>query len=146
MPHIQDNQEPKNLLYETQFPARWSDMDAFGHVNNSIYLRYFECIRADWVTQLGYLVSVNLITEGPTIVDSYCQYLAPVVYPAELKLTLFGGTPGRSSFNLFYELRDSEDESKLYCIGSTRMVWINFDTGRSIPLPQKIRELLPLPE
>ena len=28
-----------------QIPVAWGDMDAFGHVNNTVYLRWFETAR-----------------------------------------------------------------------------------------------------
>ena len=35
--------------YEMVIPIRWGDMDAMGHVNNTIYFRYLEIIRIDWL-------------------------------------------------------------------------------------------------
>jgi len=75
-------------------------------------------------------------------VDAHCQFLAQILYPCYLKLTLYGGAPGRSSAELFYELHDGET-GQLYTIGSTKMVWLDFEKGRSTPLPEKIRVLLP---
>lgn len=137
-----DKPTKKVLLHENRFPIRWSDIDAFGHVNNAIYFRYFEQIRADWMTELGYPLTINQLTEGPTIVDAHCQFLAQILYPCNLKLTLYGGAPGRSSAELFYELHDDKT-GQLYTVGSTKMVWLDFEKGRSIPLPEKIRALLP---
>ena len=48
-----DKTNEKSIAHENRFPIRWSDIDAFGHVNNAIYFRYFEQIRADWMTELG---------------------------------------------------------------------------------------------
>ncbi|MCF7981330.1 MAG: acyl-CoA thioesterase [Pseudomonadales bacterium] len=142
MTYHPDTSTNKFLLYESRFLIRWSDIDAFGHVNNAIYFRYFEQIRADWMTELGYPLAINQLTEGPTIVDAHCQFLAQILYPCKLKLALYGGAPGRSSAQLFYELRDDKTD-QLYTIGSTKMVWLDFQKGCSIPLPEKIRALLP---
>ena len=30
------------LVYTTRIPVRWGDMDALGHVNNTVYYRYME--------------------------------------------------------------------------------------------------------
>lgn len=37
--------EVKKLVFETRFPVRWGDMDAMGHVNNTVYFRYLETAR-----------------------------------------------------------------------------------------------------
>ena len=34
-------------------PIRWGDMDAFGHVNNTVYFRYMEQVRISWFEQIG---------------------------------------------------------------------------------------------
>ena len=34
-----------NLVHEMRIPVRWGDLDAMGHVNNTIYFRYFESLR-----------------------------------------------------------------------------------------------------
>ena len=36
-------------MHETRIEIRWRDMDAFGHVNNSVYLSYLEDARDRWL-------------------------------------------------------------------------------------------------
>lgn len=45
--------EVKKLVFETRFPVRWGDMDAMGHVNNTVYFRYLETARIDWMVSVG---------------------------------------------------------------------------------------------
>lgn len=135
--------EPRNKLYELRFPCLWGDMDALGHVNNIIYFRYFENVRTEWLLELGYRISLDGVSEGPVIVDANCQFLKPAVYPVELQVTMYGGAPGRSSFNSYYELRDAKQQELLFCTGSSRIVWVDYVEGGSIALPEKVRSLLP---
>jgi acyl-CoA thioester hydrolase len=37
-------------------PVRWGDMDAYGHVNNTVYFRYMEQVRVEWLEQMGSVV------------------------------------------------------------------------------------------
>lgn len=136
---------PRNLLDETCFAISWGDMDALGHVNNTVYFRYFENIRTEWLRKQGYQITLNGAAEGPVIVDAYCQFVLPAVYPADLKLTMFGGAPGRSSFETYYELSDARQDDRLYCKGTSRIVWVDYEKGSSIPLPEQICQLLPKP-
>ena len=48
-----DLPEDKKLTYEMVIPIRWGDMDAMGHVNNTIYFRYLEIIRIEWLHKAG---------------------------------------------------------------------------------------------
>ena len=50
-------------------PIRWGDMDAFGHVNNTVYFRYMEQVRISWFEQLG-LAGSNADGQGPVIVNA----------------------------------------------------------------------------
>ena len=63
----------------------------------------------------------------------------------KLPFFMFGGAPGRSSFNGYYELRDAERPDIIFCTGSSRIVWVDYAKGRSIVLPEPIRLLLPAP-
>jgi acyl-CoA thioester hydrolase len=40
------------LVHEVVMPLRWGDMDAMGHINNTLYFRYMEVCRLDWVFKL----------------------------------------------------------------------------------------------
>ena len=44
--------ERKKLVFETRFPVRWGDMDVMGHVNNTMYFRYMESARIDWLAAI----------------------------------------------------------------------------------------------
>ena len=39
--------EIKKLVFEMLMPIRWGDMDAMGHVNNTVYFRYMETARVE---------------------------------------------------------------------------------------------------
>ena len=47
--------EKKKLVYTLTLPIRWGDMDAMGHVNNTLYFRYMETIRIDWFKAINAL-------------------------------------------------------------------------------------------
>ena len=40
------------LVHTSRLPIRWGDMDALGHVNNTVYFRYMEQARIEWVRAL----------------------------------------------------------------------------------------------
>ena len=45
--------ERKKLVHQMVIPIRWGDMDAMGHVNNTVYFRYLETVRIDWFRSIG---------------------------------------------------------------------------------------------
>jgi acyl-CoA thioester hydrolase len=131
--------EGAKLIYTTRIPVRWGDMDAYGHVNNTVYFRYFEQARCEWIEQMGFQVSPNEAT-GPVIINANCTFLAPVNYPATVVVKMYAGEPGRTSVMTWYELF-VEGQDKLYAEGAAKTVWMDNATGRSVPLPDAIRAL-----
>lgn len=125
-------------LHRLEMPLRWGDMDALGHVNNIMYFRYFEQTRLSWYESLGYPV-LGEAAESMVIVDNHAEYLRPLVYPADLVVRMGGHSPGRSSFVSTYTI---ESDGELYTRGRSKVVWIDTATGRSTPLPERLRQLL----
>ncbi|MFK7891870.1 MAG: acyl-CoA thioesterase [Granulosicoccus sp.] len=132
--------EPQgHFLHQVDLPVRWGDMDALGHVNNCIYFQYFEITRLHWFDTLGF-PPLATTDEGMVIVDNHAQYLKPVVYPMHITIRMSGHSPGRSSFISTYVLTV---DGTVYTTGSAKIVWINTLQGKSVPLPDSIRAMLP---
>jgi acyl-CoA thioester hydrolase len=126
------------LIFTTTMPIRWGDMDAMGHVNNTVYFRYMEQARIEWLESLGYATG-QAAGQGPVIVNASCTFLKPFAYPGNVEVRISAGHPGRSSLPTFYELRRAGADM-LVAEGAAKMVWINPASGRSIPLPERMRQ------
>lgn len=133
--------ESMQWVYAAPMAVRWRDMDAFGHVNNSVYFTYFEQARVLWWQQIN-LATRNLQT-GPVVASANCDFLKPLHQPADIKVNVFVGPPGRSSYTIYYEIVDQNTPELIYARGSTAIVWIDYKTGKSIPLPDEMRACLP---
>lgn len=127
----------RKLLLTTRIPVRWGDMDYYGHVNNTVYFRYFEQARVEWLEGEGYTVSPEA-EAGAVIINASCTFLVPVNYPATVVVRLYAGEPGRSSVMTWYELY-VEGEDRLYAEGAAKVVWMDPRTGRSVPIPDALR-------
>lgn len=130
----------RKLVHSVSIPMRWGDMDAQGHINNTLYFRYMEEARVEWLETLreragearaGRLSSV--------IVSASCTFLLPLSHPGTLDVRMFVDPPGRSSFDTHYELWMNDLK---YAEGSARVVWVDPVTQRSAPLPDQVRAML----
>jgi acyl-CoA thioester hydrolase len=131
---------PRKLVHTTRMPLRWGDMDAMGHVNNTVYFRYMEQARIEWFYAFAKkLGTAPYVEQGPIIINASCTFLEPLVYPGDLEVKMFLGELGRSSFGSHYEISMN---AKRYAEGSAKMVWIDRKTGRSMPLPESLRSML----
>ena len=132
------------LVHTMRMPIRWGDMDAMGHVNNTIYFRYFETARIAWFDQIACAPDPG--GEGPVIINAHCSFPKQLKYPGEIEVSTLVGPPGRSSFEMVHEIRvvgaDGETGA-LHAQGGAKVVWVNFPAEKSVPLPEEILELLP---
>jgi acyl-CoA thioester hydrolase len=133
----------KKHVHTLCMPIRWGDMDAMGHVNNTVYFRYFEQARIEWFSEIGCQPDPN--GEGPVIVNARCTFIRQVTYPGALEVRTYVGLAGRSSFETFVEIRRLDAPDILVAEGGAKVVWVDFPKGKSAPLPDRIRAVL-LPE
>lgn len=130
-----------HLVHVSHIPVRWGDMDALGHVNNTVYFRYAEQARIEWLVSLDYANNVA-VDEGLVIVNASCTFFRPITFPATVEVRTLIGKPGRSSLPTYYEMRIAGDPT-LYAEGASKIVWWNPATGKSVPLPEFIRRTYP---
>jgi acyl-CoA thioester hydrolase len=135
-----DIPEQKKLVFEMVIPIRWGDMDAMGHVNNTVYFRYLEIVRIEWLHSLG--GAPNPDGEGPVIVNAFCNFIRQLEFPGELLAKQYVANLGRSSFDTFVTLERTDQPGLVYADGGATTVWVNFKEQKSVPLPEVLRELI----
>ena len=130
----------KKLTYEMVMPIRWGDMDAMGHVNNTLYFRYLEIIRIEWLHGVG--GAPNPDGEGPVIANAFCNFIKQLEYPGDILAKHYVANPGRSSFDTFITLERTDQPGVIYASGGATTVWVNFKQQKSVPLPDWLRALI----
>lgn len=135
-----DIPEHKKLTYEMVIPMRWGDMDAMGHVNNTLYFRYLETIRIDWMHSLG--ATLKPEGEGFVIVNAFCNFIRQLEYPGDVRARHYVGAVGRSSFDTYVTLERDDEPGVLYAAGGATTVWLDFPAKKTLPLPDWLRAIL----
>jgi acyl-CoA thioester hydrolase len=127
------------LVHTSTQSVRWADMDALGHVNNTVYFRYMEQTRIEWSHALSEGAGGYVSGSGPVIANASCNFLVPLVYPADLEVRMLLGEPGRTSIGSFYEIHSG---GRKVADGAARIVWIDVMSGKPVPLPPVVTEPL----
>lgn len=124
-------------LVETPISVRWGDMDAFGHINNSRYATYLEEARLQWFAGIegGWLDERT----APVVAAMSINFRSPIEWPCELVVELYVERVGGSSLTLGFRMVSRDTPQKFYADGSTVLVWVERASGRSVPLPERIR-------
>ena len=122
----------RKLVQTSVMSIRWGDMDAYGHVNNTVYFRYMEQARVEYLEALG----IRVMPQGsaPVIINAACTFLMPLNHPGMVEVRMFCGQPGRSSVPTHYEIRLQGDDT-LYATGDAKIVWMDVATDRSVAIP-----------
>src|SRR5437870_12514587 len=59
----------------------WGEMDAYEHVNNVAYFRYFENARLEYFKQLGWFAYEDATGIGPILAATQARFRRPLTYP-----------------------------------------------------------------
>jgi acyl-CoA thioester hydrolase len=127
-------------VFQLALQVRWGDMDAFNHVNNAQYLRYLEEARVRWLESLPGVSLRDRI--APVLAASNVNYRTPIGWPSEIVVELFLERIGTKSITVSHRMLSGSDESVLYSDGNVVMVWVDSQTGTSVPLPEALRAAL----
>lgn len=121
-------------------PLRWSDMDAFGHVNNVVFLRYLEEARIDFMFRLAPGEGSASFTGGSVVARHEIDYLRPLVHRHEPVVVETWVTKiGAASLTVAYEVKD---EGTVYVRASTIVVPYNLAEGRPRRISAEERSFL----
>jgi acyl-CoA thioester hydrolase len=128
------------VMHEVMIPVRWGDLDAFNHVNNTIYFRYMEQCRIEWFATIGaYVDRLESVDVVPMLVGADCRFMRAIEYPATVRVTIAVGDIGEKIVQTFHELWVGDT---LCAVGDCKILWMSRRTNRSIALPEAIRERL----
>lgn len=128
--------EERKLVHEMIMPIRWGDMDTYGHVNNTVYFRYMEQARVEWITSLGYQVAPG--QESMLMMNGFCNFYKQLSYPGELILKTSIGAIGRTSMDVYTSMALTTAPDEEAAIGGATMVWVDLNTNKSAPWPEDI--------
>jgi acyl-CoA thioester hydrolase len=126
----------KRFVHEMNLPIRWGDMDAFGHVNNTVYFRYMEQARIEWITSLGYSFSSG--DESMLMINGFCNFHQQLAYPGELILKTYIGAIGRTSMDIYTSMALTTQPDSMVAVGGATMVWVDLQSGKSAPWPDHL--------
>jgi acyl-CoA thioester hydrolase len=123
--------------YKTLIPIRFADIDAFGHVNNAIYLTYFEIARSSYWEDV---IKWDWDSAGIIIRRSVVDYLKPIIITDEIYTYVKTSRIGNSSFDLDYIIVKMVDGKEDICTtGQTLCVTFDYKTNKSVPIPARQR-------
>ena len=129
-----------NWPIKTKLPIQWGDMDAFSHVNNVIYIRWFETARIEMFTELwgGNGINLQEILDGdgvgPILANFNINYHLPLLYPDTVHINTRISKVGNSSFGVSHQLFSKNNGNKMIASADSIVVMYNYQKGEKFLL------------
>ena len=135
-------QVPSRADYKVFYPitTRWSDNDIYGHVNNVIYYSYFDTAANRYLIEEGGLDISDASIVG-YVVNSGCEYHAPITYPesvvAGVRVDRLGNSSVQYGIAIF-----KEGEEQAAAHGHFVHVFVERAENKAVPIPGNLRAAL----
>jgi acyl-CoA thioester hydrolase len=104
--------------HEMVIPVRWGDMDAMGHVNNTVYFRYIEIARLEWLFRVG--GPPDPTGSGPVIVNAFCNFMRQLEFPGEVLARPLRGQPRPQQLRHLRHAGAADEPGVVYAEGGAR--------------------------
>lgn len=135
--------EPVPTPVRVPIQIRWRDLDALGHVNNAVFITYFEYARLAYIRELlGPDAEIDRRTMLPVgfqfiLAEVTCSYRSPVTLEDRPVVEIWVSQVGRKSFAFEYRMTDQRS-GRLLAEGRSVQVWYDFRAGTSQVMPEEI--------
>lgn len=120
-----------------EIPVVWGDMDAFKHVNNTMFFKYFETARMKYFEEIGFIESMEKTSVGPILASTSAKFIKPLFYPD----TVTAGTRVISiedtSFVMEYIIVSKA--KGIAALGESKMVVYDYGSSEKTTLPASVR-------
>lgn len=129
--------------FESSFPVSltqsviWGDMDAFQHINNTVYFRYFENVRIEYFERIGINALMDQKKIGPILGSTECKYLAPITFPDDIVIATNVVELREKRFTMVYEIFSS-NLSKVVAKGKGEIIYFDYNKNETCFVPDEI--------
>jgi len=118
-------------------PVQWGEMDAFQHVNNVTYFRYFENARLAYFEETGVNEHKDATGIGPILASTKCDFKAPLNYPDTIRIGATIVELAEKRFMMHYAVW-SNAQQKIVAEGEGLVVYFDYNMGKSCAVPESI--------
>jgi len=129
--------KPERYPISLTMPVAWGQMDAFGHLNNTVYLRFFEDARIACFEAIGLNAHMQASGEGPILARTTCVYRRAIVFPDTVVAATRIIDLEEDRFTMEYAV--FSEKLGLAAHGDGRIVMLDYGRGEKVPVPPAVR-------
>lgn len=120
------------------FPLQWGEMDAMGHVNNTVYFRWFESARIIYFERIGWMEVLRARGIGPILHSTSARFRAPLAFPDTVRVGARASDLESDRFTMHYEVRSERLEGALAAEGTGLIVAYDYRASTKAALPAEV--------
>ena len=129
----------KHFPVVVQFPVAWGEMDAFNHVNNVVYYRYFENARIAYFDKVKMMEVMQQTGVGPILSRSQCRYLHQITYPDTVSVGARVSDIASDRFTMQYAIA-SHTSRRIAAEGEGLLVSFDYQKNEKANIPDIVRQ------
>jgi acyl-CoA thioester hydrolase len=121
----------------------WGEMDSFQHVNNTVYLRWFESARIAFFEKVGMKTAAAQGGAGPILARATVDFVRPVTYPDRISVEARVESLGTTSFVMHYRATSEKLKAEV-ARGEGVVVMFDYAAGTKVPISDDLKRALSL--
>ena len=123
----------------TERAVSWGEMDALRHVNNAVYLQWFEDARMAYFDEVGMLEQMEQEGVGPILAKTNIVFHLPLRFPDRITASARVGHMGNTSIVMEYRVTSEAHDGAIAAEGEGVIVLVDYSTGKKQPLGESLR-------
>lgn len=121
----------------TPIDIRWGEQDPLGHVNNTVYFRWFEIARIEYLNRVDSNITMHGGGIGPILASIKCDFKKQLKFPDRVHVGTKVEHVGRTSVKVVHAVY-SEQHQDIAALGESTLVIFDYNTNK----PQRVSEPL----
>jgi acyl-CoA thioester hydrolase len=119
--------------------VHWGEMDAYGHLNNTVFFRYFETARMAYLERCGFLATYDRDRIGAILHSTECRFRVPLFYPDDVLIGARVLDLGADRFTMGYRVV-SVGQNRVAAEGAGVIVAYDYRAAGKTALPEGVRQ------
>jgi acyl-CoA thioester hydrolase len=122
-----------------KIPVQWGELDAYGHVNNAVFFRYFESARMVYLERCGFIESYDVSKIGAILRSTDCRFRRPLYHPDTVMVGATVTHLDEDRFTMDYMAVSGKTGQT---VAEASAVVVSFDYAKytKVPLPDRVRD------
>ena len=123
-------------------PVAWGDLDAFGHVNNTVYVRWCESVRIAYFQRAQLWNGRPGQGVGPILARIAVDYRTPVLFPGTVRAEATVSRFGKTSFEMKYRIHRALSPGTLVAEADSVIVMFDYPKGEKVALSSEMKSAI----